>query len=135
MGEAELLKQIQMSFTNLGARIFRNNTGMGWAGKATQYKNNTTVKVGPGDVLIRNARPVRFGLCVGSSDLIGWTTNTITNEMVGSQVAVFTAIEAKTGKLTATDEQRQFVQAVNQAGGYAGVVRTVSEAVEVINGF
>jgi ribosomal protein S19 len=42
------------------------------------------------------ADPVQFGLCKGSADLIGWKRVTVTPEMVGSTVAVFTSIEVKT---------------------------------------
>jgi hypothetical protein len=47
------------------------------------YRNNT------GTLRDQHGRPVTFGLAVGSADLIGWTTRTITPDMVGQQVAVF----------------------------------------------
>ncbi len=53
-------------------RMFRNNVGM--------------------------INGVQFGLCVGSSDLIGFKSMTITPEMVGQKIAVFTALEVKTEK-------------------------------------
>jgi hypothetical protein len=96
---------------------------------------STTVKIGPGDIVLRHARPLHAGLCVGSSDLIGWTPVIITPEMVGHQVAIFTAIEVKTGVLQATKEQFNFVIAVNKSGGKAGIVRDLGGAYEVINGF
>jgi len=135
MKESSLLREIQLAFTNLGARLFRNNTALGWAGRATQYYKQQTVKVGPGDVLVRSAHPLKAGLCVGSSDLIGWTTIVISEDMVGRPVAVFTAIEGKTGRLQATEEQVKFIQAVNMAGGYAGVARSSGDAVEIIKGW
>lgn len=135
MSESSLLKQIQVSFTNLGARLFRNNTAMGWVGQSIQYSKSQMVKVGPGDVLIRNARPLRAGLCVGSADLIGWTTLTVTSDLVGRQLAVFTAVEGKTGKTRVTTEQKNFLTAVRDSGGYAGVARSVDDAVDIINGW
>ena len=88
MTEKSLLNKIQLSLPNF-FRLFRNNTGRGWVGK-TNHKN--------GNVFIENARPLNAGLTKGSSDLIGWTSIEITPDMVGKKVAIFTAIEAKTGR-------------------------------------
>lgn len=132
MKESELLKQIQLAFTTIGARLFRNNTGSTWVGKSTVFKKPSVVSVGPGDVVVRNARPFRAGLCVGSSDLIGWTTIIITEDMVGTRVAIFTAIEGKTGTGRATKEQTHFLNAVRISGGFSGVVRSRDEAIELI---
>ena len=71
---------------------------------------------------------MQFGLCKGSADLIGWTTRTITPEMVGTQVAVFTSIEVKTATGRLRPEQRQWLDAVQAAGGVAGVARSVEDA-------
>jgi hypothetical protein len=76
-----------------------------------------------------NARRCAFGLAVGSSDLVGWHTVTITEDMVGQRVALFTAIEVKRddGGVTST-EQTKFVAAVRGAGGLGGVARNPDEA-------
>jgi hypothetical protein len=76
----------------------------------------------------RRGVPVRYGLQPGSSDLIGWRTVTITPEMVGQQVAVFTSIEVKTPTGRLRPEQQQWLDAVQVAGGIAGVARSVSDA-------
>ena len=80
----------------------------------------------------QDGRFIRFGLTKGSSDHIGWTSIKITKEMVGQKVAVFTALEwkDKTGKATPT--QIYFVERVKLDGGYAGIVRSVEEALKVI---
>jgi hypothetical protein len=92
---------------DLGARpdvrLWRNNTG--------------AVKTETGQLL-------RFGLCVGSSDLIGLRTVTVTPEMVGTKLAVFTAIEVKTPKGRPTEDQARFLSAVTALGGLAGVARS-----------
>ena len=72
--------------------------------------------------------PVRYGLQPGSSDLIGWTIRTVTPEMVGQQVAVFTSIEVKTPTGRLRPEQQQWLDAVQAAGGIAGVARSVEDA-------
>jgi hypothetical protein len=91
-------------------RLFRNNTGA--------LKDQA-------------GRLVRYGLCKGSSDLIGWRSLTITPDMVGQQVAVFAAIEVK-DRGTPTAEQLHFIAQVQAAGGLAGVARTVAEAEAIL---
>jgi hypothetical protein len=76
--------------------------------------------------------PVRYGLQPGSSDLIGWRTVTVTPEMVGSQVAVFTSIEVKAASGRLSPEQRQWLDAVQAAGGIGGVARSVADAVAIL---
>lgn len=108
-----------LAVTKFG-RIFRNNVGTAWAGKAKQTNSN--------GVYIENARPFHGGLCKGSSDLIGWTRATIS----GKSVAIFTAIEVKTETGKPSKEQLQFIKTVNDAGGIAGICRSESEAVQLI---
>jgi hypothetical protein len=86
------------------------------------YRNNCGV------LQDRRGVPVRYGLQPGSSDLIGWRTVTITPEMVGQQVAVFTSIEVKTPTGRVKPEQQQWLDAVQAAGGIAGVARSVEDA-------
>jgi hypothetical protein len=83
-------------------RVFRNNVGM--------------------------QNGVRYGLCNGSSDLIGFTTQTITPDMVGKRIAVFTAIEVKTDKGRVSVPQQKFIDLVKNAGGIAGVCRSIDDA-------
>jgi hypothetical protein len=89
------------------------------------YRNNCGV------LQDRRGVPVRYGLQPGSSDLIGWRTVTITPEMVGQQVAVFTSIEVKTATGRVKPEQQQWLDAVQAAGGIAGVARSVEDALRI----
>jgi hypothetical protein len=68
----------------------------------------------------------------GSSDGIGLHSITITPEMVGRQVAVFVAIEAK-DKGEPSAEQRTFLTVVHKAGGIAGVAHSVEEAQQILD--
>lgn len=120
MSEKKLLNETMTAHTKNGGRIFRNNVGVGWAGKFKRRFEN-------GDVLIGNARPLNSGLCVGSSDLIGWSPLLISDSMVGSTVAVFTALEAKTKKLKTTEVQENFLKQVIRCGGFAAVIRSVDD--------
>lgn len=101
-----------VSVSNQGSVIWRNNTGV--------LKNEAGI-------------PVRFGLCPGSSDLIGVTPVTITEEMVGKNIGVFTAIEVKTPKGRVSAEQERFLAAVRRAGGIAGVARSVQDALSLLS--
>lgn len=105
--EQHIQQSIRIACSNGDTRLFRNNTGT---------------------LRDQHGRPVQFGLCKGSADLIGWKRVTVTPEMVGSTVAVFTSIEVKTptGRLRA--EQQQWLEVVQAAGGIAGVARSVEDA-------
>ena len=109
--EQSIQQHIRLRCSTGPVRLFRNNTG-------TLYD--------------RQGRPVTFGLAKGSADLIGWTTRTITPDMVGQTVAVFTSLEVKTPTGRVSLEQRQWMQAVQAAGGIAGVVRSVEDAERLI---
>ena len=107
MSEQQIQQNIRLTCSTGATRLFRNNTG--------------TLKD-------QHGRPVSFGLCKGSADLIGWRTVTVTPEMVGTQVAVFASIEVKTAAGRLRPEQQQWLDAVQAAGGIAGVARSVSDA-------
>lgn len=131
--ERAIQNAIRLALSKIrGATFWRNNTGQAWAGRATKITRPTTVDLAPGDVVIRQARPVQFGLCVGSSDLIGLRTVLITPDLVGTQIAQFCASEVKTPRGRPTQAQLQFLDFINDVGGVAGVVRSVDEAVELI---
>ena len=122
-----VLRQVLDACGRGEVRLFRQNVGRGWVGNSTPFRSRQTITVGPGDVLVRNARPLIAGLCPGSSDLIGWRTVEITPEMVGQRVAVFAALEVKDrGKITT--EQANFLRVLGEAGGIAAEVRSVEDA-------
>jgi hypothetical protein len=92
-------------------RLFRNNTGA---------------------LKDQGGRLVRYGLCTGSSDLIGWRTITITPEMVGQRLAVFTSIEVKTPTGHLTPAQSAWLGTVRGCGGIAGIARSVRDAEDIL---
>jgi hypothetical protein len=109
------------------ATMFRNNQGRGVLGEIRKIPNT-------GDFIVKHGRIVDFGVCnPGGSDLIGWKSVTITPDMVGKKLAVFTGLEVKTSTGRPTKEQVNFIQAVRSAGGFAGIVRSVDDAVAVCN--
>lgn len=107
MSEQRIQQEIRIACSTGDTRLFRNNTGT---------------------LRDANGRPVQFGLCKGSADLIGWKRVTITPEMVGTTVAVFLSIEVKTATGRLRSEQQQWLDAVQAAGGIAGVARSVEDA-------
>jgi hypothetical protein len=107
--ERKIQSEIQLA-ANGPARLWRNNVGA-----------------------LRDQRGqlVRYGLCPGSSDLIGYRTITITPDMVGQRVAVFAAVEVKDAGRP-TDQQQAFITLINQAGGLSGVARSVPDALSIL---
>jgi hypothetical protein len=78
-------------------------------------------------------RPIDAGLVEGSSDLIGWTTVTVTPEMVGQKLAIFTAIEVKKNiKSVVSAKQLNFLTVIKNAGGIAGLARDPEEAARLV---
>lgn len=89
MKESDILQLVRLKASQLGAILWRNNTGM------LRNKDGT---------------PIFYGLCKGSSDLIGMFKGR------------FTALEIKQPGKKPTPEQSAFIDAVNKNGGIAAVV-------------
>ena len=114
MSETDLQQRIRLALgTRPDLRLFRNNTG---------------TLPDP-----RTGRPVQFGLARGSADLIGYRTVTITPDMVGQQVAVFTSLEVKTPTGRIRPEQTNWLHSIKRAGGIAAIVRSVDDARDAID--
>ncbi len=109
--EIELQNQIRIAISKPTVKMFRNNVG---------------------SVEGKDGRRITFGLCVGSSDLIGFKSVTITPDMVGQKIAVFTALEVKTPTGKVSPAQTKFVDMVNNHGGIGAIVRSVDDAVEQV---
>lgn len=77
---------------------------------------------------------IRAGLSIpGSSDIIGWHSVIITEEMVGARVAIYLAAEVKV-KDYPSDDQKNFIAQVKGAGGIAGVVRSKEDVIHLLKG-
>ena len=127
MSEIDIMRAMQVAASQAGNRLFRNNTAVGWVGQLAG-------RPAGGTVVLKNARVLHAGLCVGSSDLIGWTRVLITPEMVGQVKAIFNATEAKSAIGRPTPEQIQFINAVRASGGLAGIARTIEQMQGIANG-
>lgn len=127
MSEADEMRAQMKEATTLGARLFRNNTARAWAGNRITHHPDSSVT-------IRNARPIHAGLCLGSSDLVGWMPVVVTPDMVGETVAIFTAVEIKTPRGRPSAGQVNFIDAVNRAGGFAGFSRSNADLARILAG-
>lgn len=125
--ESATQSRILLAMSDIGVRLFRNNVGVGWVGKHTRLAD--------GSILIENPRPLHAGLTSGSGDLIGWTPVTITADMVGRRVAVFTSIEVKSRGGRLRKGQQHWADTVNAEGGIAGIARSDEQAIEIIQGY
>jgi len=110
--EHEIQQHIRLACGRRAVRLWRNNTGA---------------------LVDQQGRFVRFGLCKGSSDLIGLRSLEITPEMVGQRVGQFVALEVKTASGVVSSEQRAFLQLVQQLGGVAAVCRSIEQAQAVLD--
>lgn len=132
--ETNIVRRVMLKIGAVpGVRIFRNNIGNAWIGKSKKFTSRQTVIVEAGDVLIKSARYFEAGLCVDSSDLIGFRSVIVTPEMVGKQIAVFTAAEIKTATGRASKGQVNFIDMINKMGGIGFIARNENEAFEFIN--
>jgi hypothetical protein len=110
--EHEIQQRIRLACGRGPVRLWRNNTGA---------------------LVDQQGRFVRFGLCKGSSDLIGLRALEITPELVGQRLAQFIALEVKTAQGVLSPEQRAFLRLVQQLGGVAAVCRSVEEAEQLLD--
>lgn len=112
--------RLNVSRSHPSVRLFRNNVGMGFFGKITRETKKLMSRMG--------FSLVRVGLIKGSGDLIGWESIEVTPDMVGQRVARFLSVETKRtsgGRLS--DEQKNWLDQVNAAGGRAIVVNNPEE--------
>ena len=97
--ESNILNDCLIALSESGCTVWRNNTGV---------------------LKDANGRPIKFGLCVGSSDIIGM-----------SKDGLFLAVECKTLTGKASADQERFMSRVRARGGRAGIARTAQEAVAI----
>lgn len=130
--EAKAKEKVLLRANQWGCRMFKNNSGVAYT---------------------QNDRPVFFGLGnegkksdgdIRTPDDVGWTKVTITPEMVGKQVAVFTAIDSKKLGFTVKSNynpksreygQNKFFEIVKNAGGIAGFASCPEQVDDILNEF
>jgi len=114
------------------ARLFKNNTGVAYT------KDSRPVFFGLGNDGTKNDESIR------TPDDVGWTTITVTPEMVGKEIAVFTAIDSKKAgfrvksdytKGTREYGQNKFFELVKKSGGIAGFASCADDVDAIFNDF
>ena len=117
--ESEVQQEIQLAGAYVGCQLMRNNSG------AFQDKDGRQVRYGLGNVSKSHGDRIK------SSDLVGFTKVTITPDMVGREVAIFTAVEVKREdwKFSPKDKREMaqwaFIRWVKKAGGIAGFANSI----------
>ena len=111
VSEHEIQQRIRLACGHGPVRLWRNNSGA---------------------LVDQQGRLVRFGLCKGSSDLIGLRSLVITPDLVGERLAQFVALEIKGARGVVSPEQRAFLDLVEQLGGLAAICRSVEAAEQTL---
>lgn len=125
MSEANLYAEILAAHSRGTTRLFRQQSALAWAGKIFSRTDSTITLLHP--------HALKIGT-VGMADIGGLTSVNVTESMIGSRIAVYLAIEGKTGRGVATEEQDAFIGMVRALGGRAGVARSVEDAGAIIRG-
>jgi VRR-NUC domain len=108
--ERDLIDMVLLRTSQANMRFARNNSGIAF------HKDGSAVA---------------YGLfSPGGSDLIGWVPHKVTALDVGREIAIFAAVELKTGRQELTEEQRRFLRIVSRAGGIAAWGRDVETVME-----
>ena len=114
--ESEIQQEIQLESPKHGVTLLRNNSG------AFKDETGRLIRYGLGHT--SNNQPFK------SSDLIGWTEVLITPKMVGTRVAIFTAVEIKSESWKPSNNDREqaqnnFIMWVKSRGGIAAMLNSV----------
>ena len=97
-------------------RLWRNPTGRAWAGSVKKRQPNGCMVLHPGAV------NVEFGLCIGSADIVG----------IQNETGRFIALEVKAGRDTLSEQQRRWLELIEEFGGIAAVVSSVEDVDRVL---
>lgn len=131
--DTSFLNTLLIAISRGSTRMFRNSVGLGWIGKTERVTKPIQMLVYPGDVVIRKARALHAGLVKGSGDIVGYKSIVIQPEDVGKRIAVFVSMEAKEGTGRMSPEQKNWRDQVQAAGGIAGEVRSVEDALRLLD--
>lgn len=114
--EKAILNETLVDVTALPDSVFfRNNTGMAWQGREVDVRIGSKVTVESGMKILREARPVHFGL-LGSGDILG--------AVMRRPVAL--EIKDEFGQQTA--DQKTFQRLWEKAGGIYILARSRDDA-------
>ena len=122
--ETEIKARILLEAGSLpGVRLFNNPVGVAYAGSVLEWDRRARVLV------LKEPRTITYGLCPGSSDIIGLRQVRITAAHVGNTIGQFVGLEVKTDRGTSGDLQVRFGNMVLAYGGFSNLVRSPADAV------
>ena len=130
--EAKAKDNVLLRANQWNARLFKNNSGVAYT------EGGRPVFFGLGNECKKTAEDIR------TPDDVGWTEVTITPEMVGKKVAVFTCIDSKKlgfivknnyTKGTREYGQQKFFDIVKNANGIAGFASCPEQVDDIFNEF
>jgi len=119
MSEGELYSAILGAYSHGTTRLFRQQSALAWAGKVVSRSATA--------ITLAHPHAIKLG-APGMPDLGGFTSVTITPEMVGQTLAVAVQIEVKGERTRVTEEQRNFLAMAQRLGVRCGIARTSYEA-------
>lgn len=125
MNETNIVRLCLVAASQAGARLFRHNAGMAWAGRSTRTPDGT--------VTIKNARPFH-GVVEGHPDTGGFVPTVITEDMVGQTFARAVYVEVKTDKGRASKQQLAFIEMARSMGALAGIARGPDDVRAILDG-
>lgn len=130
--ESNIFKECQIRASKLGARLWRQNSGISWAGRVQRIEETDDYRLEAGCIVIHRPQAIRAGF-PGISDGGGYCMVTVTPEMVGQSLPVLLQVETKADGAV-TDEQRKFIAHVRSVGGRAGVARSADDVNRIVKG-
>ena len=95
-------------------RLWRNETAGAWVGKVVG-------RTQAGDLVLRGARMIQAGLCVGSADLIGLQSG-----------GRFLGLEVKTPDGRSSQDQKRWIKVVSDLGGLAAIVTSPEDVAKLL---
>lgn len=128
--EQKASEDVELAAPSLGVTLLRNNNG------ACYNDEGRLIRYGLGHISGKEE--------YSSGDLVGWTRVTITPEMVGKTVAIFTVAEVKPTSFTIKDQyrsgsrefkQEKFNELARSNGGFGMIVRSGHDLKHAIEHF
>lgn len=126
MTESELQQLIQIEGSKYDCILLRNNSG------AAIDSTGRHIRFGLGNISKEYSEKMK------SSDLIGFTMVTITPEMVGQRLPVFTTVECKdpawqySPKDKRAVAQKNFIDWIRYYRGFAGFAKSIDDFKRII---
>lgn len=124
-------KSIQLEANKMpGVKLWSNPIGLGWVANPDPRKTKKYTKNGKRYVLLENPYPVKFGLCKGSLDLIGFKVECVND----FEIPRFICIDAKTdAHPNYSPEQENYHDMVIKSGGIAGKLKKASGVADLLS--